>query len=205
MTPAAGTNGAAQVLDSAERLMAAGQWARAVGLLTDANRQRRSRRSRSGLVTARLHTFVATGRCLADRPVAAAGAPMPSPSVDGLAEVAGERALPPTCSRRASSTTALHRLRFVQSPLPSPSRSSAKVRRALDAAEAADRAAPVSDTSPWYVPFEAGEGYDFGWVRAPLSRQVGAVLAVEAPRVLPQHRDVAGRRRPGRARRRVPR
>jgi Phytanoyl-CoA dioxygenase (PhyH) len=59
-----------------------------------------------------------------------------------------------------------------------------EIRRAFDAAEAACEGTPVSHTSPWYVPFEPAEGYDFGWVERHFSRQVGAVLAVEAPRVL---------------------
>ena len=59
-----------------------------------------------------------------------------------------------------------------------------EVRRAFDAAEAARDGAAVSDTAPWYVPFVPAEGYDFGWVERHFSHQVGAVLAVEAPRAL---------------------
>ncbi len=40
----------------------------------------------------------------------------------------------------------------------------------------------MSETSPWYVPFRAGEGYDVGGLERHFGRQFGAVLAVDSPR-----------------------
>ncbi len=181
MTPAAGTNGAAQVLDSAERLMAAGQWGEAVDLLTDANRRAPEPAIEVRLVTARHRTFVTNA-------AAPPTGPWPRPVPDAFAGVDG---LPEVSARELDADLLAagleHHGALIVRGLLSPSVAESllgEVRRAFDAAEAAASGAPVSDTSPWYVPFEPGEGYDFGWVERHFSRQVGAVLAVEAPRAL---------------------
>jgi hypothetical protein len=56
--------------------------------------------------------------------------------------------------------------------------------RALEACDAFRAGAPVTETSPWYVPFEAHEGYSFGTLERTFSRVLGGVLSVESPRTL---------------------
>ena len=181
MTPTAGPGGAAQVLDSAERLMAAGQWTEAVDLLTDANRKAPDPAIEVRLVTARHRTFVTP----ADAPPTG---PWPLPVPDAFAGVDGLPEVPASDLNAELLAAGLqhHGALIVRGLLSPPVAESllAEVRRAFDAAEAAAAGAPVSETSPWYVPFEPGEGYDFGWVERHFSRHVGAVLAVEAPRAL---------------------
>jgi Phytanoyl-CoA dioxygenase (PhyH) len=181
MTPAAGPNGAAQVLDTAERLIAAGQWGEAVDLLTDANRRAPAPEIEVRLVSARHRTFVAP-------PAAAPTGPWPVPVADAFPDIAG---LPEVAASELNAELLgaglQHHGALIVRGLLSPSVAEsllAEIRRAFDAAEAAAAGAPVSETSPWYVPFEPGEGYDFGWVERHFSRRVGAVLAVEAPRAL---------------------
>lgn len=55
---------------------------------------------------------------------------------------------------------------------------------AFTAARRADDGAPASDTSPWYVPFEADPAYRFGIIDRAFARHGDGVLSVESPRAL---------------------
>jgi len=171
----------AQVLDSAEGLIAAGRWGEAVKLLTDANRDASDPSIEVRLVTARHHSFVAP----AD---AAPAAPWPAPVPDAFPDSEGIPEVP--ASRLTADLLAAglqHHGSLLVRGLLRPATADAllgEVLGAFEGAEAAASGAPVSETSPRYVPFEPGESYDFGWVERHFSRKVGAVLAVEAPRAL---------------------
>ncbi|MBX3285284.1 MAG: hypothetical protein KF703_08080 [Actinobacteria bacterium] len=56
--------------------------------------------------------------------------------------------------------------------------------RAFAARDAHEAGAPVTETSPWYVPFHAAEGYTFGDIERFVSRAGGGVLSVDSPRAL---------------------
>lgn len=56
--------------------------------------------------------------------------------------------------------------------------------RALAACDAYQAGAPVTDTTPWYVPFQPREGYSFGNLERNFTRSLGGVLSVESPRTL---------------------
>jgi hypothetical protein len=180
MTPPAGPNGVAAVLDSADRLMAGGQWGEALQLLTDANRRAADPAIEVRLVAARHRGFVAP-------PEGASKAPWPAPVADAFAGVVGipEVAAGALTADLLASGLQHHGALLVRGVLAPAVADGivAEIRRAFEAAEAHDSGAPVVETSPWYVPFEATEGYDFGAIERRFWR-FGAVLAVEAPRAL---------------------
>jgi hypothetical protein len=78
-----------------------------------------------------------------------------------------------------------HGALLVRGLLPAPAACALRddVVRAFKAAAAWNHGAPVTDTEPWYVPFEADDGYNFGVIEHQFF-QFGAVLACEAPRPL---------------------
>jgi hypothetical protein len=171
----------AHVLDSADRLTAAGETDKALQLLTDANRQAADPAIEVRLVTARHRAFAA--------PPAAAGStevwPPPVPDAfaghDGLPEVPAE-----TLTAELLAAALEHHGALLVRGLLTASvteRLLGEVRLAFESAEASARGAPASETSPWYEPFHPDEGYNFGGVERQLWR-FGAVLAVEAPRAL---------------------
>jgi len=180
MTPPASPNGVTQVLDSADRLMAEGQWIEALELLTDANRRAADPEIEVRLVAARHRGFVAPA---ADVPLA----PWPTPVADAFAGVVGipEIAAASLTADLLASALQHHGALLVRGVLATnvAERLVGEIRRAFEAAEASDAGAPVSETSPWYVPCEADAGYDFGAIERRFWR-FGAVLAVEAPRAL---------------------
>lgn len=168
-----------ELLDSADRLMAGDRWAEAVDLLTDANRRAADPRIEVRLVTARHRTFAA--------PSAAAEGPWP-PSVPDL--FAGVEGIPEIdagdLDGRALTAALQHHGSLVVRGLLAPSVAemlTEEVQHAFEAAEAFAAGRPVTETSPWYVPFEPEEGYDFGAIERQFFR-FGAVLAVESPRPL---------------------
>ena len=181
MTPHVAQDDVAPTLAEAHRLMDAGRSDAAVRLLTDAHRRAPHPAIEVLLVSARHRAFSDPSRPLSDEP-------WPPPTPDAFAGVAGlpEVAATELTSELLASALQHHGSLIVRGLLTPAVADSllGEVRRAFEAAEAAAAGAPVSETSPWYVPFEPTESYDFGWVERLFSRQVGAVLAVEAPRAL---------------------
>lgn len=180
MTTRPSPNGLAQVLELADQLMRDGRWTQAVELLSDENEQAADPAIETRLVVARHRGFAA--------PSAAAGperwpanVPDSFPDARGIPEVAANEL------DAALLTAALqhHGALIVRGLLPPPTARGLAddIRRAFEAAEALHAGAPIEETTPWYVPFEAGDGYDFGMVERQFFR-FGAVLAVESPRAL---------------------
>lgn len=167
------------LLASADRLMAGDRWGEAVDLLTDANRREADPRIEVRLVTARHRKFAAP----ASAPEGEWPPTVPDrfPGTDGIPEIGAAdldgAALTSALQHHGSLIVRGLLARSVAETLAT------EVQRAFDAAEAFAAGAPVAETSPWYVPFEPAEGYDFGAVERQFFR-FGAVLAVESPRAL---------------------
>ncbi len=166
------------VLDTADRLIAAQKWGEALQLLTEANRRKEDAAIESRCVVARHRGFDASstrsGRSTwpPDAPdIFPAGTAIPEIPVGDLD------------AHTLASALRHHGSLLVRGLLPSTTASAlaADMRKAFDAAAASHAGAPVAETAPWYVPFEAGEGYDFGVIEHQFFR-FGAVLACEAPR-----------------------
>ena len=172
---------AQRALQAAESLIADGNWSDAVVLLTDAERREPDPAIEIRLVEARHRMFDAS-----DAPKPHGDWPPSVPDVfagvDGIPEVAAADLR----VEHLAAGVQHHGALLVRGLLPPEVAGSLldQVQRSFDAAEAAANGAPVWDTAPWYVPFEAADGYEFGWIERSFSRQVGAVLAVEAPRAL---------------------
>ncbi len=178
MTHATDSSDTRAVLAAADRLIAEQQCTAALELLAQANRKEPNAEIEQRCVDARRRGFVA---------------PRPQPhSTDWPPEIpdlfSDLRQIPEISvelldAPRLASALRHHGALLVRGLLPSATAQSlsADIRRAFDAAEASHAGAPVTDTAPWYVPFDAGEGYDFGVIEHQFFR-FGAVLACEAPR-----------------------
>ena len=172
---------AAQTLDGAGRLMRDGRWPEAVDLLMDANRTMPDPEFERLLVIARHRAFVAPESPPTPEP-------WPAPVADAFPDLVGVPEVAATDITPALLASGLqHHGAVIVRGLVSPSVAGAlraEVELAFDAAEAAAAGAPAADTSPSYVRFTADDEYEFGGIDRHFSRQVGAVLGVEAPRVL---------------------
>jgi hypothetical protein len=156
-----------------------GRWTQAVELLSDENEQAEDPAIEARLVVARHRGFAA--------PAAAGPVGWPPQVPDAFPDARG---IPEVSANELDArllTAALQHhgaliVRGLLAPLTAQLLAD-DVRRAFDAAEASHAGAPIEVTTPWYVPFEAGEGYEFGVVERQFYR-FGAVLAVESPRAL---------------------
>jgi hypothetical protein len=169
------------VLDTADRLMAQHEWRDALQLLTDANRRNADPQIEQRCVVARHRGFAAP-------PPGSAPTSWPPDVVDAFAHANGvipELTADELDAQLLASALRHHGSLLVRGLLPTTTTQvlTDDIRRAFDAAAASYEGAPVTDTAPWYVPFEASEGYDFGIIERQFFR-FGAVLACEAPRPL---------------------
>ncbi len=171
----------AEVLAASERLIASGDAGEAVRVLTEANRAAANPAFEVRLVHARQRAFSVA-------PGGTASGSWP----DEVANTFGDTTGIPEVAARDLDAGALaaalqHHGALLVRGLLEPAVAAAllaEFRLAFAAAERSAAGARVSETAPWYVPFEPGEGFDFGWIDRHFSRNLGAVLAVEAPRSL---------------------
>ena len=150
-------------------------------MLTDANRRRPDTQLEVLLVTARHRAF--------SQPT---GPPKPEPwppaVPDSFADVTGLPELPASELTPTLLASGLrhHGAVLVRGLIPAAVARDIdeEVERAFAAAGSVAGSASPSAVPPWFVPFEPSEGYSFGWIERHFSREIGAVLAVEAPRAL---------------------
>jgi hypothetical protein len=180
MTHATESNTAEAAVQAADRLMDQGQWVAALQLLNEANRRDPNPELEQRCVVARHRGFVA--------PVPTS---QPTAWPPDSADIFPNTTSIPEISLKQLDATSLasalgHHGALLVRGLLSPTTAGLlrdDIRRAFEAAAASHAGAPVSETAPWYVPFEPGEGYDFGTIERQFFR-FGAVLACEAPRPL---------------------
>jgi len=172
---------ARRALEEADRLFAAGRRREAVEVLMASNARRPAPQLEERLVE--LRHAAATAAAPTEPPSGAW--PVPEPDRfdgPGLPEVAVDD-LAVDVLRAAM----VHRGGLLVRGLldePTARRLLDDVRRSFDAAAAWVAGAVPADTTPWYVPFAADDGYSFGELERGFTQSLGGVLAVESPRSL---------------------
>jgi hypothetical protein len=167
-------------LAKADALVADGRPREAIDLLSAANR-----RGRNATIEQRLVQLRHAGFAQIDL---SQGREVWPPAVEDLFPVSGR---PPEVHRSDLTAHALgsgilrHGCLLVRGLVPPPKVASLvdAIDRALEAFAAHADGAPVSQTSPWFVPFEPGPGYSVGHGR-PWVREAGGVWPVDSPRAL---------------------
>jgi hypothetical protein len=171
-----------KLIDEAERLVADGRSAEALDLLTNENRRAPDPHIEAHLVSLRQRAFAAPD------PSSATSSDWPAPvedvfeDLDGIPEVSAAEADATMLSAGLQHHGALLLRNLLEPETATLLLDS--VRRAFDACGAAMEGGAVSDTMPWYVPFEADRPGAFTGIDRSFSYSIGAVLAVEAPRPL---------------------
>lgn len=168
-------------IDAARKLMDAGRWTEAIDLLTSANRAAPDPSVEALLVSARHSAFASLD----------VGEPDPD-WPRSFPDLFGSGPRPPEVDAAElepqvlGSALSHHGSLVVRNLLDADTtaRLQGIVERAFDASAAHAAGAPVTETSPWFHPFEADDGYDFGFLEQSAARLGGGVLLAESPRAL---------------------